>query len=301
MRIDKVFILGAGAIGSVYGALLSKKIHVTLVGSKSHVEAIQVGGLQLTGDMVQRFYLPAETEINRIPRNSLIVLTTKAYDAAHAITGIKDMLDDSIVIVLQNGFGNEAMVKALVGERVEVLRGITMMASEFLSPGRIRFWKGETIIEKGKASTAIESLFNKCGLETRVSENIERDIWSKLLLNCVIGPLTTLFQVSNPTITSEHLAWIRQRIVTECLKVARAEGVEVRTDLDEIDRKILKYTNFSSMCQDIKRGKRTEIDFLNGKIVEIGRKHRILTPVNKTLTCLTKFLEETKNGVRRQD
>ncbi len=301
MRIDEVFILGAGAIGSVYGALLSKKVHVTLVGRKSHVEAIRVGGLQLAGDMVERFYLAAETEINRIPRNSLIVLTTKAYDATHAITDIKDLLNDSIVLVLQNGFGNETMVKALVGEQIEVLRGITMMASEFLSPGRIRFWRGETIIEKGKASTVIESLFNKCGLKTHVSENIERDIWSKLVLNCVISPLTTLFHVTNPTIISEDLEWIRQRIVTECLKVARTEGVELRTDLDEIDRKILKYTNFSSMCQDIRRGKRTEIDFLNGKIVEIGRKHDIPTPVNKTLTCLTKFLEETKNGVRRQN
>lgn len=176
-----------------------------------------------------------------------------------------------------------------------------MMASEFLSPGKVRFWRGETIIEKSKASTAIQSLFNKCGLETRVSANIEQDIWSKLILNCVIGPLTTLFRVSNPTITSRTLEWIRQRIVTECLEVARAERVDMKTDLEEIDRKILKYTNFSSMCQDIKRGKKTEIDFLNGKIVELGRRHQIPTPVNSTLTCLTKFVEESKNGVRKQN
>jgi 2-dehydropantoate 2-reductase len=300
VRIDKVFILGAGAIGSVFGALLSTEIDVTLIGRKPHVEAIRVGGLQLTGDIDQRFYLAAETELDKIPRNSLIILTTKAYDTIHAITRIKDILkDDSIVMVLQNGFGNETMVKAIVEEKVEVLRAITMMASEFFSPGKIRFWKGETIIEKGKASTIIQSVLNNCGLETRVSETIEQDVWSKLTLNCVIGPLTTLFHVPNPAITSENLEWIRQRIVTECVKVARAEGVEMKADLEEIDRKILKYTNFSSMCQDIRRGKRTEIDFLNGKIVELGREHQISTPVNRTLTYLTKFLEETKIGIRR--
>ena len=300
MKINKVFILGAGAIGSVIGAFLSKKTNVTLIGNKLHVEAIRAWGLQLTGDIDQSFSLTAETGISRIPGNSLVIVTTKAYDTAHAITDIKDILkDDSIVMVLQNGLGNETIVKAIVGEQIEVLRGITMMASEFSSPGKIRFWRGKTIIEKGKASEVIELLFNNCGLETRVSDNIKQEVWSKLTLNCVIGPLTTLFQVSNHKITSENLQWIRDRIVKECFNVAMAEGVEMKTSLEEIDQKIRMYMNFSSMCQDIRRRKRTEIDFLNGKIVEIGSKHRIPTPVNQTLTCLTKFLEETKVEIRR--
>ncbi|MCW4053054.1 MAG: 2-dehydropantoate 2-reductase [Candidatus Bathyarchaeota archaeon] len=300
MEIDEVFILGAGAIGSIFGAFLSDKTNVTLIGSRLHVEAIRACGLQLTGDIDQSFSLTAETGISRIPRNSLVIVTTKTYDTAHAITGIKDMLkDDSILMVLQNGLGNKAIVRAIVGEQIEVLRGITMMASEFSSPGRIRFWKGETIVEKGKASDSIELLFNMCGLKTRVSDNIEQDVWSKLILNCVVNPLTTLFQVSNPKIISDNLQWVRHRVLEECLSIARAEGVEIKTSLEKIDQKILKYTNFSSMSQDIRKRKRTEIEFLNGKIVELGRKHRIQTPVNQTLTCLIKFLEETKVEIRR--
>ena len=293
MEFSRIFVLGAGAIGSVYGAFLSRKGKVTLVGSKSHVEAIHDRGLRLTGDLDQEFILSASVRIDEIPSNSLILLTTKAHDTTRAINNVKVKLkNDSLLLILQNGLGNEKIVKALVGNRIKVLRGITMMASEFIEPGKIQFRKGMTIIEKNVVSEDIKLLFNECGLETCISDNIRDQIWDKLVLNCILGPLTAILRVRNHKVGSEKLRWVRNQIFIECTKIGEVEGVDIKTNLKEIDLKISKYTNYSSMYQDIIRERKTEIDFLNGMIVKLGEKHRIPTPVNHTLKCLIEFLEE---------
>jgi 2-dehydropantoate 2-reductase len=96
----------------------------------------------------------------------------------------------------------------------------------------------------------------------------------------------------------ESLRALRYSIVGECAQVAKAEGIALPQDLvARIDKQVARYTNFSSMYQDIAKGNRTEIDFLNGKIVELGKKHRIETPVNETLVSLIKFLEEEQDGI----
>ena len=300
MEFSRIFVLGAGAIGSVYGAFLSQKRKVTLVGSKSHVEVIQDRGLRLTGDLDQEFILSASVRIDEIPSNSLILLTTKAHDTTRAINNVKVKLkNDSILLILQNGLGNEKIVKALVGNRIKVLRGITMMASEFIEPGKIRFWKGMTIIEKNGVSEDIKLLFNECGLETCISDNIRDQIWDKLVLNCILGPLTAILRVRNHKVGSETLRWVRSQIFMECTNIGEVEGVDLKTNLKEIDLKISKYTNYSSMYQDITKGRKTEIDFLNGMIVKLGEKHRIPTPVNQTLKYLIEFLEENPVEVGR--
>ena len=301
MSIGKIFVLGAGAIGSIYGALLSKKKDVTLIGNKAHVETIRSRGLKITGEINQTFTINADIEISEIPSNTLILLTTKAQDSIPAINQIKHMLRrDTVILVLQNGLGNEEKVREQVNG-VEVLRGLTTMAAEFLELGKIRVWKGETVIAESEAAGEIASLFSSCGLKTRVSGNIKEEVWKKLVLNCVVNPLTALFHVRNNKVCSENLRWVRREVVRECVEVARTEGVNLEIDVEELDRKILDYTNFSSMCQDALKGKRTEIDFLNGKIVELGQKNGVSTPVNKTLTCLIKFLEENTREARRED
>ena len=292
MRTKKIIVLGAGAIGSVYGALLSRKNEVTLIGNKDHVKAIQAQGLNLIGDTCQKFRLKAESEINVIAPNTLILLTTKAKDSIQALEKTKPILrNDTIILILQNGLGNEGLVKERFGQ-VEVIRGVTDIAAEFLAPGRVHFWKGKTTIGKSESAKEISRTFAEASLETCISEDITREIWNKLILNCVINPLTALFNVRNNEISSESLKWIRHSIIRECLTVGKAEEIELKLDPTEVDHKISCYHNLSSMCQDIIKGKKTEIAFLNGKIVELGQKHEIPTPVNQTITSLLKFLEE---------
>ncbi|MDI6904313.1 MAG: 2-dehydropantoate 2-reductase [Candidatus Bathyarchaeia archaeon] len=302
MNFNKIFVLGAGAIGSIYGALLSKRNDVTLIGNKTHVNAVNSKGLSISGDINEVFHLKADTEIREIPEKTLIILTTKAYDSANAIEGIKKLLKrDTVILILQNGLGNEEIVKRAVGDKAKILRATTAMAAEFFEPRKIRFWSGETIIEQDEAAEKIAEIFNKCMLKTSLSNDITKEVWNKLVVNCVINPLTALFHVRNCEIIADSLKSVRHEIVKECVEVGKAEKISFPEDLEEkIDKKISSYTNFSSMCQDIMKGKRTEIDFLNGKVVELGRKHHISTLVNETLVCFIKFLEE-KNGISRKD
>jgi len=294
MSFNKIFVLGAGAVGSSYGALLSRKNDVTLIGNKAHLNAINSEGLTLAGDIQEKYFIKAEPKIEEIPTESLILLTTKAHDSARAIKGIKDMLkEDTIILILQNGLGNKEAVKAIVGNKAEVIRGVPKIAAEFLKPGEVTFWNGETILEKTRTGKAIATLFNECGLKARVSDEIDKEIWTKLILNCVVNPLTTILQIKNNKILVDSLKPLRSRIMKECVEVGTREGIEFQPNVNEsIDKCISRYENYSSMCQDIMKRKETEIDFINGKIVELGRKHRIPTPINEAMTSLIKFLEE---------
>jgi 2-dehydropantoate 2-reductase len=299
---NKIFVLGAGAIGSIYGAFLSKGTDVTLIGNKAHMDAVHSKGLTISGDINETFHLKADTEIREIPEKTLIILTTKAYDSAKAIEKTKKFVKkDTVILILQNGIGNEETVKRATGGKAEILRAITTMAAEFFEPGRVRFWNGETIIEQNEVTEKVAGIFSECMLKTRLSDNIDGEVWNKLVVNCVVNPLSALFHVRNCEIVADSLETVRREIVRECVEVGKAEGTTFPKDLEKkIDKKISKYTNFSSMYQDTMKGKRTEIDFLNGKVVELGKKHRIPTPVNETLVCLIKFMEE-KNGISRKN
>jgi 2-dehydropantoate 2-reductase len=169
------------------------------------------------------------------------------------------------------------------------------MAAESLEPGKITLWNGPTIIERTKTGEKIKALFERSGLKTKVTADIEKEEWNKLVVNCVVNPLTAVLKVRNNEIGATSLKEIRHRIIEECSLVAEAEEIHLDHSMEtEIDHKIKGYTNYSSMYQDVAKGKKTEIDFLNGKIVELGRKHRIQTPVNETLVDLIKFMEAKK-------
>ena len=293
MSFQKILVLGAGAIGSTYGALLSQRSDVTLIGRKAHVDAINKNGLTLSGNVKSTFLVKAETAIKEIHSDTLILLTTKAYDAAGAVTSIKPLLrKDTVMLVLQNGLGIKDIVGRIVAGKAEVVRGLVTLAAEFFEPGKISFWQGETFLESTQTSERTARVFNVVGLKTKISNDMQEEIWKKLIVNCVLNPLTVILQVRNNEIIIDSLKEIRHKIIQESIAVGNAEGVSFESNLEEcIERKIARYTNYSSMCQDIMKRKKTEINFLNGKIVELGRKHGIPTPVNDTLVGLIRFLE----------
>ena len=290
----KVIIVGAGAIGSYYGSMLSRKSDILLIGRRGHVNAINSQGLEVTGAVEGTFDLDASTELSGIPEGSLIILTTKAYDIEEAVNEFRALLKpDTAILVLQNGLGNEDLVQSLVGPEVDVVRGLASTGVEFLSPGRIEVkLVRETVLPKTAAGEKIGKLFKLCDLDARFSERMDVEIWRKLTMNCVINPLTALFRVPNTEIAVEGLREVRRGIVDECIRVAQKEGIILEGDLEgEISRAAASYSNISSMCQDIMKGRRTEIGFLNGKVSELGRRHGVATPVNDVLTSLIKFME----------
>jgi 2-dehydropantoate 2-reductase len=285
-------ILGAGAVGSAYGAVLSRENNLLLVGRENHTNAINNKGLTVEGDFAGIYSPAAAVRLEEIPPETLLIVATKAYDLAASLTAIQSLLrDDTTILLLQNGLGIEEVARQVVKKQCAIVRGLVTLASEMLSPGHIKVWCGKTILGPDQVSQKISQLLEKSGMPTRISSIFTNEIWKKCIINCVINPLTTILLVPNNEIGASELAWIRQSIVMESVEVATAEGVEFETDLVKLVEDLIpRYTNFSSMYQDIQRGRPTEIEFINGRIVELGKQHGLTTPINKCITQLVRFL-----------
>ncbi len=283
-------ILGAGAIGSYYGAMLSKHYNILLVGRKEHVDAINNSGLIVDGSKEGIFKIRAVTEINEIKENTIVLLTTKVTDSREAVLSIKDKVkEDTIVVCLQNGYGIEELVSAVVN--CKVVRAVTNQAVIFEEAGRIKIsYNGYFKIEESEESEKIVEDLKQCGVNAEVVQNIEQDVWKKMLVNCVLNPLTAIYGIKNSEVL-EHQKEIKD-ILDEVKLVLDKEGIIFdKEEYDEICK--IKFSeNLSSMLQDIRNGKKTEIDYINGAVVKLGQKHNIPTPVNSALVEKIHALEK---------
>jgi 2-dehydropantoate 2-reductase len=294
MNFNEIIVIGAGVIGSCYGALLSQKNNVILIDNKEVTDRIDADGVTLINDVEKKFFPKAKINLKKVLPNTLILLTTKAHQSENAVQQINHLLqDDTVILILQNGLGNEEIIRGVVEDRVEVIRGIVNSGAWQVEPGKLNLILRETVLEPTTdTASVIVQLFNDSGLPARVAKDFISELWQKLVLNCVLNPLTAILRVRNYQIGTPGLKKLRYQIVEECLTVSKAEGVDLPPNLaDAIDKAIQGYTNFSSMYQDITNGKKTEIDFLNGKIVQLAKKHSISTPCNEALTAMIKFLE----------
>ncbi|HLW35213.1 MAG TPA: 2-dehydropantoate 2-reductase [Chthoniobacterales bacterium] len=292
----QIFVLGAGAIGSLYGAKLSAANDVTLIGRPSHVDAINKAGLRIEGLEQRIVSLRAATHIEQIAPDALILLTTKVSDTAAALAPIAKLIRaDTILIALQNGLNNDEIARAALGNRGIVLRGITQFGAIFEAPGTIRYMvKGNTLLENHERSAGIAEIFNAAGLDCRVCADIKAEVWRKLIFNCVVNPVTTILGCKVGGIVDPTLDRLKKLIVDECLAVARAEGVVLEGDLlSEINSTYAGSQNVVSMRQDLLRNRPTEIDYLNGTVVAVGARHDLECPVNDALTRIIKGMETT--------
>ena len=294
INFSQIYVLGAGAIGSYYGSQLSKRLNVTLISREAHVNEVNEKGLNVTGTVQGVYKLKASTKLTTISKNALIIITTKAQDLKNTLIETKHLYnDDSTLLLLQNGHGNEEIAREIIGPNVPLARGLVTTGVNFLAPGMIDVkLANPTVIKDSPTGSAIAALFRICGLDVTLSNNMGYEIWRKLVLNCVINPLTALYKVPNKEIAVETLRGVINGIVDECRDVAAEEGVTLEHDMAEtVYNTAAMYSNMSSMCQDIIKGKRTEIDFLNGRVSELGRRYDVATPVNDTLSVLIHYLE----------
>ena len=292
-----IIILGAGAIGSLYGAKLSKLNDVLLIGRESHVNAINKNGLATRGMENQNYKLKASAKIDKIDDSSLILLTTKVHGSRNAINSIEDLIrKDTIIMCIQNGLGSENIVKEIIKGKCLVLRGVTNFGAAFLEDGVIEYnTYGYTAIENSPASSIIAENFTKCGLNAHTSKNIKEDIWKKLILNCVLNPITAILGIRNGEIADERLNPLKKLVIDECLKVAEKDGVKFDFDfLKSLNEGIKNSKNISSMRQDLLKGRKTEIDYLNLAVAELGRRHGIKCPVNESLAAIIREMESKK-------
>ncbi len=289
-----ILILGAGAIGSVYGARLSKFHDVTLIGGASHVEAIQRDGLVMQGLLSDNLPLPAFTSVPAIQPGTLILLTTKVNNNVAAVQPIVDMLPDNVTIVcVQNGLYSENLVKDLVGDRALVLRAITQVGGVLVRPGVVdNTVAGYTFLESHARSPEIAALFTEAGLDGRVIPDIKREMWRKAIFNCVINPTTALLGSEVGAIVDPQLNGLKRQIIDECVAVAKADGVSFDEDFVAlIDRVFAGARTIASMRQDLMKGRKTEIEHMNGAVVALGEKYGIACPVNAAMTTMIRYLE----------
>ncbi|MFW9983202.1 MAG: ketopantoate reductase family protein [Candidatus Odinarchaeota archaeon] len=298
MTFNQIFILGAGAIGSVYGAFLSKNTPVTLVGRPVYMDAIKEKGLELIGDGAGTYSknITPITLIDKIPSKTLLLVTVKAIDLEEALNSIAPLIqEDTVLLLLQNGLGIEEIARQVTNGRGTVIRGIVGIGAEIVEPGRIKVTLNFTFFDSDKDSKQVAKLFQNSGLDITISDSFQTDVWRKVIINCYTNPLSAILHVPTATLVSPHLSDIQLRVVEECIAVGAAEGVKIDLSLIQLmNQNLPLYTNQTSMLQDIERGRKTEIDFLNGKIVELGKKHDIPTPVNECIAQLVRFKESVQ-------
>ncbi len=294
MPADPVIVLGAGAIGSVYAVKLAARHPVTVVARRDHVEAIVSAGLQLIGRETVTARVGAVTQIRSIAPRTIIFLTTKVNASEAALAPIADLVrDDTVIVCVQNGLDSEGIARRAVGGRGIVLRAITQFGAIFQSPGVINFTaSGYTLLEDGPGSAAIADMLTGCGLDGRVSPDIKTEIWRKLIYNCVINPITAMIGTDVGGIADARLDPLKQLVIDECLAVARSEGVHFEVDfLATLADVFGASRTIASMRQDLMRGRPTEIDHMNGAVVDLGRRTGIACPVNAALVAIIQAMD----------
>ena len=298
----KIAVMGAGAVGGYYGALLARAGHsVTLIGRAEHAEAIaQAGGLWLQTDAGEACIpLQASTEASAVRGAQWVLFCVKSTDTDSAGQAIAPHLDaGAVVLSLQNGVDNAQRLQAIVGAGRTVLPSVVYVASAMTAPGRVRhLGRGELVLAPSAASAAIATAFRSAGIPTEVSDNVAGALWSKLVLNCVYNPLSAISRlpygaiVGSPGLDVEQ---VMTDIVRECQAVAQAAGVVLPADILATTLALAQSMpqQHSSTAQDLARGKRSEIDHLNGFIVRQGEALGVATPVNRLLHTLVRLLEQ---------
>ncbi|MDD5505722.1 MAG: 2-dehydropantoate 2-reductase [Candidatus Omnitrophica bacterium] len=302
----KIVIVGPGAMGCLFAAFLSKSKEDLWLLDKNRENASRINeiGISLEGVSGSWQAKPKATHNTQdIGKADLILICVKSFHTKQAIEQIKPLLQENTkIMTLQNGIGNIEIIAELAGED-RVIGGITNEGATLVETGKIRHaGRGETLIGTldGKVPVEIRSIrevFNRVGLQTRLSRDIKGLVWSKLIINAGINALTAITRLPNGRLTEfEGTKRILRNAVTEATRIAKRKRIKLIYDdpLAKVEA-VCEGTsgNVSSMLQDVLRNKRTEIDFINGVIVRLGQELGIDVPTNKLLVDLVKTIESS--------
>jgi 2-dehydropantoate 2-reductase len=322
----RVAVVGAGAVGSYFGGMLARSgVPVTLIARAAHVEAIRANKLFIDAVTFQeRVAVNASTEISAARDADVVLFCVKMTDTEEAARSLAPYLTpNAIVVSLQNGVDNVPRIRAASG--IDALAAVVYIAAAMPEPGHVKhsgagsLAVGEQVDRtladreladgnrpsKSSAPPAagagraerIAALFTAANVPCRVSPDIEADMWSKFVMNCAGNAVTGITQISYTSLAHSAITPdIFRLVIGETVAVARAAGVK----LPEVDyvSEGLKFLQgvgagaTSSTAQDLGRGKRTEIDSLNGYVARRGKELGIATPANLVLFALVKLLEE---------
>ncbi|AJA47667.1 putative 2-dehydropantoate 2-reductase [Clostridium pasteurianum DSM 525 = ATCC 6013] len=299
----RISVIGAGAMGCLYGAYLSTKNEVCLiVHKKEQADAINKEGIAMMENGKEfLFNIPAYTTGDDVGHVDLIIVAVKSTATESAIKeNLSLVADDTLVMTIQNGAGNdEEIAKYVDGRRVIV--GTTSHNSVSLGVGKFQHaGTGMTTIGSTHASMEnvilLASVLKESGIEAVVSENINKVIWSKLILNTTINTFATLMDCKVNCILKSDYAWdYIKMVVREVVQVAELDGVhfEYEEALEWVHKTCIAIGNgYPSMLQDRRNKRLTEIDKINGTVVRKAEKYGIEVPCNRLIVDMVHCLEE---------
>jgi len=310
---QRVAVVGAGAVGSYFGAVLAQAGHaVTLIGRAAHVEAIQRAGLRLErADRVEIVSIGASAELSAVQGAGLVLFCVKSTDTEAVAEAMAPHLGaDALVLSLQNGVENAATIARRVPQ--PVVPAVVYVATAMPEPGVVKHYgRGDLVIGAMRAAEAAQpataarlqglvDLFATAKVPVRISADVMAELWSKLMVNCAYNAISGLAQMPYGRMAAmPAIRELQRAVVAEVVAVAAADGVELPLERSlEVMQGIAAAMpgQLSSTAQDMARGKPSEIDHLNGFVARRGRELGIATPTNQALHALVKLVESGGDG-----
>jgi 2-dehydropantoate 2-reductase len=301
----KIAVVGAGAMGSLFGAMLAEAGNEVWLYDVwiEHVQTINKDGLHIERDgQTRTLSIEATTDPEQIGQAELVIIFVKStHTAAAAETARKLAGSEGAVMTLQNGMGNADILSEFIDPE-RVLAGTTSHGATMLGPGRIRHaGVGATTIgawaetERGRERAhKLSYFFTGIGIETEAVDDVRRVLWNKLLINIGINAITALTAIKNGQILDlEITRQLSRHAVEEAMEIAGKMNIKVREDAVDHVYAVAEATavNRSSMGQDVDHKRQTEIGTINGFIVRQAKRLGLQAPVNETLTALIQTLE----------
>lgn len=305
----KYAVLGAGAMGSIIGATLSKGGQEVLLVDpyREHMDRIAAKGLSLTfGSITETVRMQTCSNPAEAGEVDVVVLLVKGFMSETAIEGARRLFGkNTFICTLQNGLGNVEILEGLF-PRDMILQGVIHLAGRMVGPGEVSGDKYRetdlyvgSLVKEGPAVVAAETMarhLSDGGLTTEYKPDVEKEIWRKAVINtCLNAPCGVLRLRGREYFSHPEGKRLAADIAGECAAVAAAKGIII--DVDEAMRYMEMGTrtrseHYPSMAQDMMNRRKTEIDFLNGAIVKYGLELGISTPVNDTITRFVKIIED---------
>ncbi|WP_295688306.1 ketopantoate reductase family protein [uncultured Nevskia sp.] len=292
----KTLVMGAGAVGCYYGAMLARAGHpVTLVGRQRHVEVINRDGLNLeTAAFSERLPVRATVSPAAAADAELVLVCVKSGDTESAGRELAPHLaEDAIVLSLQNGVDNADRLAQVLDR--PVIPAVVYVAVEMAGPGHVRHHgRGDLLIGASARSPEIAALLTAASIPTAVSDDVLAALWDKLIINCAFNALSAIPQLPyGELVKRDQVLQVMHDVAAECLAVAAAAGIRVNSDPRIAIGKIAESmaTQYSSTAQDLAAGRPSEIEHLNGYIVKTGARLQVPTPVNRALYALVRLME----------
>lgn len=305
----RITVMGAGALGCYFGGMFARAgACVTLIGRTHHVEAMARAGLFFDSiHFQQQIPVSASTDAAAVRDAEIVLLCVKTPDTEEAAKSIAPHFRRGAVLVsLQNGVDNVERIRTSTG--IEAIPACVYVAAEMTAPGRVKHTaRGDLVIGdlsglhgtdkfRGQQLERLATLFGRAGITCTVSENIAGELWTKLIMNCAYNAISALSRSRyGPMVRSPWTRELMRQVIEEVVAVGRASGVQFPSiNMVGAGLKLAETmpNAISSTAQDLARGKRTEIDALNGYVARRGAALGVPTPVNATLHALVKLLEE---------